>query len=210
MRALLLTASFLSLTAASAAASAAESPTAPTGTAEEPQTLFNRPRPSESGISGWFIAPTFGGTVYSGEAAYTTGLRAGVYVNRQFAIGLVANTFATENTSFSDDGVRNMGNYGGFLFQYVLHSNRLVHGTFESTVGYGRWCDVIDDAHDGCSGKTFLAVEPMANVELNVARHVRLSAGLGYRLAIAEGGPGPSSRDLSNVVVRTGVVFGSF
>jgi hypothetical protein len=205
MRAPILTASILSLLFGTVV-QAQEAP----ASADEPQTLLNRPPSSGSEISGWFIAPTVGGTVFAGEAAYTTGLRAGIYFKRQFGVGLVANSFGTEDTTFTRDGVRNMGNYAGLLFQYVLHSNHLVHGVFESTVGYGRWCNVINDENDGCSGKTFLAVEPMANVELNVARHVRLTAGLGYRLAIADSGPGPSSRDLSNVVIRTGVVFGSF
>ncbi len=50
----------------------------------------------------------------------------------------------------------------------------------------------------------------MANVELNLARHVRLVAGAGYRFAVAEAGVGPSSAGLSSLVVRTIVVIGAF
>jgi hypothetical protein len=45
---------------------------------------------------------------------------------------------------------------------------------------------------------------------LNVARHLRIATGVGYRFAVAGSGEGPSSRDMSSLVVRTSLVFGSF
>ncbi len=222
MRAPFMTVSFLSLLlGGSAVAQEASAPpveeTAPVAAAtpvpaEPPQTLFgNRSSGSGTSVTGWFIAPTFGTTGFAGRLAYDTGIRGGVYLDRRFAIGLVANAITNDDTAVSgNDGVQNMGSYGGLLLQYVVQSNRLVHASVETTIGSGRWCNVINDANDGCSGKTFFAFEPAANVELNVFRHVRLTAGVGYRLAIAESGAGPSSRDLSSLVVRTGVIFGSF
>jgi hypothetical protein len=113
-------------------------------------------------ITGWFVAPTYG--ISGGTGAYTAGIRGGIYLDRRFGIAVVANMFGDDRTRFSsNDGVYNMGSYSGVLLQYVAQSNRLVHATFETTVGAGRWCDVINDAHNGCSGKTFVAIEPGAN-----------------------------------------------
>jgi hypothetical protein len=53
-------------------------------------------------------------------------------------------------------------------------------------------------------------VEPAANLEINLARHVRLSSGVGYRVAFAGSGEGPSSGDMSSLVVRSSLIFGSF
>ena len=52
--------------------------------------------------------------------------------------------------------------------------------------------------------------EPVANIELNVARHVRVATGVGYRFAVAGSGPGPNSDDMSSLVARTSIIFGSF
>jgi hypothetical protein len=91
-----------------------------------------------------------------------------------------------------------------------VQSNRLVHATFESTLGTGRWCVEISEERDGCMGRNFLVFEPMANVELNVAKHVRVAAGVGYRFAVAGSGPGPNSDDMSSLVARSSIIFGSF
>jgi hypothetical protein len=103
---------------------------------------------------------------------------------------------------------RNLGTYGGLLVQYVVHSDHLVHLAFESPIGDSRWC-VSDDNKD-CVGEKFIAFETAADLEINVARHIRFATGVGYRFAVASSGDGPSSRDMSSLVVRSGIVFGSF
>ena len=45
---------------------------------------------------------------------------------------------------------------------------------------------------------------------MNVAKHVRIASGVGYRMAVAGSGEGPSSRDMSSLVVRSSLIFGSF
>jgi hypothetical protein len=204
MRTPIISASFLSALLATTALAQEATRSLP----PEPETLTNIQAQRTTPISGWFVGPSYG--VTAGSGAYTAGLRGGVYLDRRFAIGVVANMFGNDRTSFSNDGVRNLGSYSGALVQYVLRSDQLVHATFETTFGAGRWCDVINDAHSGCSGKTFLAIEPAANLEINVARHVRVTAGVSYRLALTDEGTGPSTSDLSRLVLRSGVVLGSF
>jgi hypothetical protein len=181
---------------------------------DQPETLVRQAPDRATWLSGWFVAPTFSTTSFANTLAYSPGLRAGIYINRRVAVGLAINGLGTQESAFDDHLVRNVGSYGGLLLQYVVQSNRLVHVTLESTVGTGQWCALIGDGEngtkDGCDGRKFLAFEPVANVEINVARHVRIATGVGYRFAAAATGNGPSSREMSGLVARTSLVLGSF
>jgi len=188
----------------SASALAQSAPPAPSPTAE---TLTAGTSADGTRISGWFLAPSFGTTVVGDRLSYLPGLRGGVYLNRRFALGLAAQGVANADTNLGDGTVRNLGSYGGLLLQYIWRSDQLIHGTFESTIGNGRWCA---SGGNSCVSKQFLVFEPAANLEINVARHLRITSGVGYRLAVAGSGEGPSSRDLSSLVVRSSLIFGSF
>jgi hypothetical protein len=172
----------------------------------EPETLTAGTASGGTSVSGWFLAPTFGTTVSGDRVAYTPGLRGGVYLNKRFAIGVTAQGLVNSETKIEDDSVRNLGTYGGLLLQYIWRSNQLVHGTVESTIGDGRWCA----AGAGGSCSHFLIFEPVASVEINLAKHVRLASGVGYRFAVTGSGEGSSGRDLSGLAIRSSLIFGSF
>jgi hypothetical protein len=159
-------------------------------------------------ISGWFLAPTFGTTVFGDRVNYTPGLRGGIYLNKSFAVGLTAEGIVSSQTKVVDDEVQNVGSYGGLLLQYVWRSDQLIHATLETTIGNGRWCAA--GASDACSSKQFLVFAPAANLEINVAKHVRVASGVGYRFAVAGSGEGASGRDMSSLVVTSSLIFGSF
>ena len=131
-------------------------------------------------------------------------------MNRRFALGLTAQALASDATDIGDHEVRNVGSYGGLLLQYVVQSDRLVDATIESTIGSGQWCSLINDENDGCVGTQVPVFEPVANVEINLTKHMRLATGVGYRFAVAGSGDGPSSREMSSLVVRSSLIFGSF
>jgi len=204
----------LSLTVSAPSWVRAQEVSAPAASADEPETLLGHRAQDSLHLSGWFIAPTFDTTSFGNTLAYGPGIRGGIYLNRRLAIGLTGTIVATGDTVIKDEEVRNLGTYGGLFLQYLVHSDQLLHVTFESTVGDGKWCQRIGDANatetDGCTGRNFLVFEPVASVELNLSRHVRVATGLGYRFAAAGSGVGPSSREMSGVVMRTSLVFGSF
>jgi hypothetical protein len=181
-------------------------------TTDEQQTAIGDRSDRPTTISGWFVAPTIATTGFGGELAYAPGLRAGIYLNRRLAVGVATNGLGQDGTSFGRHEIRKAGVYGGLLLQYVVQSNRLFHATLESTIGAGQWYTYAanTDGQDIVDGRRFLAFEPAANVELNVARHVRLATGVGYRFAVAGAGAGPSSGDMSSLVVRTALIVGSF
>jgi hypothetical protein len=54
-----------------------------------------------------------------------------------------------------------------------------------------------------------MVFEPAANLEIDVARHLRLGTGVSHRLAVAGGGDGRSSGGISGVVVRSSLILGS-
>jgi len=202
------TGALLSVLISNAAFAQPLTPAAAPGGEDQPQTIVGGPREGQSTVSGWFVSPTFGTTGWGGALEYSPGLRGGIYLNQRLAIGLAVNGLANGDSHLGANGGGSFGTYGGLLLQYVVQSNRLAHVTFESTIGDGHWC-ASDDNHD-CAGKRFIVFEPAANLELNVARHVRFTTGLGYRFAVAGSGDGPSSRDMSSLVVRSGLIFGSF
>lgn len=200
--------SLLSLLIGSTAFAAAPEPATPAQ--DEPQTVTAGLRGGPTQISGWFVAPTFTTSSFGGSLAYSPGIRAGIFLDRRLSVGIAANAVGNDESYYYGSPVRNVGTYGGLLLQYVVQSNRLLHATFESTLGTGRWCVEISEEKDGCVGRNFLVFEPVANLELNVAKHVRVAAGVGYRFAVAGSGPGPNSDDMSSLVARTSIIFGSF
>jgi hypothetical protein len=196
----------LSLLVGATAFGQTPSPPAPV----EPETLTAGASPDGTRVSGWFVAPSVGTTVFGDGVQYTPGLRAGLYLNKRFAVGVAAQGLVSSNTVIDANEVRNLGSYGGLLVQYVWRSDQLIHASIESTIGDGRWCGAEASGSDSCASKRFLVLEPAANLEINLARHVRLASGVGYRLAVGGGGEGPSSRDMSGLLVRTSLVLGSF
>jgi hypothetical protein len=204
--------SFLSLLIGSGAfAQTGAEPTAPAPPgADEPQTVTAGLRNGPMRLSGWFVAPTFTTSSIDGSLAYSPGIRSAIFLDRRVGVGIAAHAVANEDSHFNGSPVRNLGTYGGLLVQYVFASNRLVHGSFESTLGAGRWCVEISEETDGCVGRNFLVFEPAANLELNVAKHVRLAAGVGYRFAVAGSGSGPDSDDIRSPVARASLIFGRF
>jgi hypothetical protein len=158
--------------------------------------------------SGWYLAPTAGFTTVNGKAAYVPGIRGAIMLNQRFGAGFAFNVLGTDETRIRDHEVREIGAYGGAYFQYILQSNSLLHAYLDTTIGSGGWCQ--QTVNEECDGRHFGFVEPTVNLEVNLARNVRLAAGAGYRAAIAERQDGHSRTSLSGAVVRTSLVFGVF
>lgn len=192
-----------------AAPAAVTAPTPTSAAAPELETLTAGPVTGGMKVSGWFLSPTIGTTSFGDRVRYAPGLRAGLYINKRFALGVTAEGLVGTDTELNSHAERNLGSYGGLLLQYIWHSDQLIHASVESTIGDGRWC-ATGTGSNSCATKQFLVFEPTANLELNIAKHVRLTSGVGYRFAAAGSVEGPSSREMSGLLVRSGLVFGSF
>jgi len=189
---------------------------APAAAAPSELQTVTAPASSTGGLrfTGWFVTPTYALTSFDGQLTSSPGVRTGVYLNKRFAVGLTGNALFNGDSALEKHEARNLGTYGGVLLQYVVRSDSFVHASVETTLGGGTWCAEVKDTSAGgddeCKGRNFAMAEPVANLEINLARHVRLTTGVGYRFALAGNGTGPGSGDMSGLVARTGVVFGSF
>lgn len=159
--------------------------------------------------SGWYVAPTTGVTTVKGEATMDFGIRGAWLINRRFGVGLAAVGWANGPDV---EGRRLEGGYGGAMFQYVFASGAFAHATTQTVIGGGAYCGPGATRYsDGCeTAHGFFSSESTLNLELNVAENLRLTAGGGFRFAVA-GGDGPlDSSDLRGFIGRTAIEFGEF
>jgi hypothetical protein len=162
---------------------------------------------------GYYAAPTFGVTSLDGDVAPMVGMRAAWLANHSVGVGFAVNALANQVDEKANYKGRALGGYGGLLLQYVIGSTHLLHGFVDTTVGGGVMClqtGSTEGDEDNCHGHGFFAVEPSANLEINVARFMRVSLGAGYRVAVAGDASQLSSANLSGFVGRTALQFGHF
>jgi hypothetical protein len=184
---------------------------ATTPAADEPATLVG-----SRGLikhSGWYVAPSIGATTLDGHLSSLVGLRGGWLVNRQFGIGLTGSAFGWDSTHLDTPraNTRVDGGYGGLLLQYIIGSDKLVHGSIETTIGGGALCyDAASSRRDCNDAITFFVFEPAANVELNVTSFMRIGVGGGYRFTAVDDSSLSSKPELRGFVARTNIQFGQF
>jgi hypothetical protein len=183
----------------------------PTPAADEPATLAG----SHGFIkhNGWYLAPSFGGTSLDGHYSSLVGLHGGWLINRQFGIGLTGSAFGWDRTRIDSPlpDTRVDGGYGGLLLQYIIASDKLVHGSVETTIGGGALCyDGGTYRHECDDRVTFFVLEPAANVELNVTSFMRIAVGAGYRFTAIDDNTFATKPELGGFVTRTSIKFGQF
>jgi hypothetical protein len=145
-------------------------------------------------VTGWFI--DFG-TSYSklnGQTAHLPSFAGGVLMNDKFKIGLIGKTLSCHETYLEfddifDEPVYLVGGYGGLFFEASPIDNKLIHISFPLIAGAGgaeyltvnTYPEMEDDGElDYCrrseSFSPYWVVEPGANIEVNVARFMRIYA----------------------------------
>jgi hypothetical protein len=169
--------------------------TASAARADEEATLFGYSDDQTVGFYG-ALAPRVSGV--RGEAVFVTGVRAGVIINNNWALGAGAYNLASRNIEARyidpvvDENPLLEMNYFGFEIEYIHNPNCLVHYTFGALFGagfvkydLGTFEESRYDYYDPDFGNAwFFVFEPQANVELNVTRWLRVGAGAGYRMTV--------------------------
>ena len=193
--------------------------------AQEQETLFSSP--IEHGGYGAAVAKM---TPIRGEMALMVGGYGGWLINHQLMLGgggygLITNIRASNDAeaAYSPYGERlyvEFG-YGGFMLEYIMAPNKLVHLNVQALIGAGAvtyrddWLDGIygdnyDTKHYGRTEALFVA-EPAVNVELNVTEWFRISAGASYRFVTgANEITGIENKDLSGPSGQFALKFGAF
>lgn len=148
------------------------------------QTLFeNTPK------IGFYVSPGLKVGPVAGETAGFAAFKGGVTFAQQFTVGGMYSFSFSEFTpsAETDPDIYMDVQLGGLLLEYTLSPSKLFHFTFPLAVGAGEiqmdWKESSPNYNnDVLSEDNFFFVEPGAMLEMNVAKYVRLNAGLTYRL----------------------------
>lgn len=188
--------------------------------AQEIQTIF---KPGKSGGYG-AISNKF--STVGGHFANLVEVYGGWYVNKKVLIG-IGGAGLTNDVPVSPinsiDPTRDLSYaYGQFgaVNEFVLWSDRVVHGVFHVFAGAGftgqyerfNWDDHDDDDWDNfeVDEQAFFVLEPAIQIELNLMKWMRFSPGISYRATFGSDTPGLSDSDLSALSYNLTLKFGRF
>jgi hypothetical protein len=164
-------------------------------------------------VSGGYGALVFKYGQVTGVDGLFVGAQGGWIINHTLVIGGGIYGLANQIESGSDECSYLGFGYGGLLLEFVVASNKLVHFTVQGILGAGgigsytdKGCDLCEDRGDDA----FFALEPGANLMLNLHRHVRVGLGASYIYV-----SGVNYEDLTDSDFRTAtaqfiIKFGSF
>jgi hypothetical protein len=159
------------------------------GTRPEIRTLFGNDGETSHGGYG---ALTFSYGQIDGKDAFMAGFKGGWMIDHHFTFGLAGTGFVN-NLQYQNIVVNNTvslaGGYGGFLLEPVIAPFSPVHLAFPIILGAGgiayveynpNWNDYYDQP-EVWDANAFFVFEPGVEIELNVARFMRIAIGTTYR-----------------------------
>lgn len=161
-------------------------------TKPEIRTLFGNDGETSHGGYG---ALTFSYAQIDGKDAFMAGFKGGWLIDHHFTFGLAGTGFVNnlqyQNIVYNST-VSLAGGYGGFLFEPVFVPFSPVHVAFPIILGAGGIAYVEYDPNWNeydyynepkvWDANTFFIFEPGVELELNVARFMRIAIGTSYRL----------------------------
>lgn len=150
------------------------------GSKDELKTIFNKPH--QNGGYGGF---TIGYTKINNQDALITGGRGAWIIDRSLAIGAAGYGFVTDINYLNNTNETGLaGGYGGFMLEFIIFPISPVHISIPLVIGGGA-ISVFENLNywDPYTNATaFFVLMPGLEVELNVVRFFRLSAGIYYTL----------------------------
>jgi hypothetical protein len=188
----------------------------PSYNAGEMETLFSGPI-----RFGGYGGPMIKFSPVRGQLGTWVGGFGGVFINSSLFIGGggfgLTSDIRADQTAAPDQSLA-VG-YGGLLLEYVFNADKLLHFGANFFGGWGGAGYVYRgfDFNNGrnrnffTQGSSFYVLEPGAFAEVNVARWLRISAGVSYRYVNGINNlQGLTSADLSNVSANLMFKFGRF
>jgi hypothetical protein len=168
---------------------------------------------------GGYGGPEMKVTTMTGEAAILVGGQAGWIINRHLLLGGAGYGLATSHSPTPDlarpEGPSRLGlGYGGLRLGWIFATENLVHLTAAVLVGAGGVTvathNLSADRWDTHNSEAFFALEPQVELELNLARYVRLALSGSYRYIGNTGTAGLQASDLSGPAGGVIAKFGVF
>jgi hypothetical protein len=179
---------------------------------------------------GGYGAPVVKFTTMDGSSSVLAGCQGEWIINHTFGLGIGGYGLVTEldynrPNQHNAPGFRSTEHrrlemsYGGVLLSYIMHSDQMMHPSFDLLIAGGslnmnsrEWDD--SDEYDSRlydeNRDSFFVLEPVVNAELNVVRFMRLNAGLGYRWVSGVSRFGYSNADIGGVSGTLTLKFGKF
>ena len=172
---------------------------------------------------GGFGAPTIKYTTFDKKSALMLGGYAGVMLNSKLMLGAGAyglvNEIEAPRPNATDPTLYWSMWYTGFVPEYTIQSNKLVHLAVGALIGGGgvfkseRWKNNHDwdrDRDSYVDNSGFFVAEPHVNVELNVTSFLRLGIGGSYRFVKGSNTPGITDERLSGPAAHFTIKAGRF
>ncbi len=183
---------------------------------------------SPIGVYGGLV---FKPSLFSNGITYFSGSRLGIVINNKLALGLsvYSMTFNNYKPDYYDEVIKDNPyleyNYYGAESEYFFSPKNSFYGSFHLFVGRGRANLNISEVNipEGTEYTPqytnvgyFTVVEPGINLYLSLRDYYRLSAGIGYRIAINSDlhfnttSIIMDNESLSGPYIQFSVLFGSF
>ncbi|MCP4213981.1 MAG: hypothetical protein GY765_04950 [bacterium] len=153
-----------------------------------------------------------------GEEGVMVGAKLGWTINGAFTIGVAGYGWANDCDQWNrwDEGFQ-MG-YGGLYLESIIGNHKLVHLTVGVLLGAGGvegypGIDHRESRWSNCGSwdvEGFFICEPEVNIELNVARFMRIGAGVSYRFTSGLKGSNINNSDLNGLAGALTIKFGKF
>ncbi len=168
---------------------------------------------------GGYAAPELKVTSFAGDTAMLVGVQGGWIIQRRVVIGAAGYGLATDHAPSANlargDAASRIGfGYGGARVAFVLNPQRIIHMNMGLLIGGG---GVTITSHSADTGRAYahdsaavFAIEPQAEIELNVASFVRVATSVSYRFIGDTNTSGLESSDLSGVGAGLAVKLGYF
>lgn len=182
----------------------------------EMQTLFKKEDMTYGGYGG----PSIAISTFNGENTLLVGGRGGVIFNSSFAVGGAGYGIVNspQFTRIDDNEVAYLeGGYGGLLLEYILLPNELVHLSFPVVIGAGGLLYSNTRAMDGpdfdksiIDNSAFFVLEPGLELEVNIVRFMRITAGASYRYTNGMSLLDTPSSAFNALTLSVSLKFGSF
>lgn len=182
--------------------------------AQQTETLF-----SANVDHGGFGSLLFGVTSVNGEASYLRGTSGAWVLNFQdgHSVNVGIGWYRTESafsavrwTHPDIDIPEIKTNYSGFELEYLNRSHRLLHFGGQLMIGGGSVRYHNEDINLDKTSDRYFALQPGANIHLNITNWFRVSGGLFYRYATGVNLDGTNNSELSGFSGILGLRFGKF
>lgn len=153
------------------------------------------------------------------QFALFVGGRGGWIINHAFVLGIGGYGLVNDIPSYviGPFGERYVAfGYGGLDLEYVFNSDRLIHLSLHALIGgggvryRGGWENDMWSNDSGRSSDAVFVFEPGMNLDLNVIKWFRLSAGASFRFVRGSTSGVSTNRDLSGPSAQLTFRFGEF